>query len=272
MPELAEVEFYRRKWHAGVGDRVARVHLHGGKRIFRGIDVDRMTEILTGAVLRTSAAHGKQMLFGFTKQAWLGIHLGMTGELRVEPAAYPPAKHDHLVLYQKKRALVFNDPRLFGRVHFSHEKGPPGWWQALPPRIDAPEFTVALMKERLIRHRSLPLKAALLDQGSFPGIGNWMADEILWQAKLHPRMVAGNLNQAEVRLLWRVTREVAKRSVETISVASDRRDFGDPPKGYLFHVRWKRGGFCPLDGSPLKHETIGGRTTAWCPKCQVKRS
>src|SRR3954451_23142651 len=111
MPELAEVEFFRRKWNAGIGAPITRVHLHAGKRIFRGTDTAALARSLTAAKLRESAAHGKQMTFRFTGEAWLGIHLGMTGELSVAPADHVPRKHDHLVLYQRSRALVFSDPR-----------------------------------------------------------------------------------------------------------------------------------------------------------------
>ena len=60
------------------------------------------------------------MLFVFSGGNWLGIHLGMTGKIRVEPANFRPDKHDHLALYQRERALVFTDSRQFGRVRFHH--------------------------------------------------------------------------------------------------------------------------------------------------------
>jgi len=172
------------------------------------------------------------------------------------------------VLFQKKQALVFTDPRQFGRVLFAQGKAAPPWWQHLPPEILSRQFTAAHLSARIGRHRSLPLKAALLQQETFPGIGNWMADEILWQARLHPRTKAGSLDERQQRELWRVTRFVTRRAIQTVAKKSGRRDFGDPPRGWLFHVRWRRGGACPRDGTPLRHETIGGRTTAWCPACQ----
>jgi formamidopyrimidine-DNA glycosylase len=268
MPELAEVEFYRRTWNAGVGAEITRAELHAGKRVLRGVDTAALAGKLSGAKLLGSRAHGKQMAFQFSGNAWLGIHLGMTGELRVEARNFTPGKHDHLVLFQRERALVFTDPRMFGRVQFFSGKGEPAWWRNLPPEVLSNAFTLAHMKTRLQRHRTLPLKAALLDQATFPGIGNWMADEILWQARLHPRVAAGALTDPQANVLWRVTRSVTKRAIETVAKETDRRDFGDPPRNFLFHVRWRRGGACPRCGTLLRHETIGGRTTAWCPKCQ----
>src|SRR3954470_8586917 len=114
MPELAEVEFYRKQWNGGLRRKIVLVELHGTKRIFRGTNTRAMQTLLKGATLVDSQAHGKQMLFRFSKNAWLGIHLGMTGKLRVEKAAASSgaaAKHDHLVFHQKELKLIFSDPR-----------------------------------------------------------------------------------------------------------------------------------------------------------------
>ena len=70
------------------------------------------------------------------------VHLGMTGELRVEPPGYVAAAHDHLILVQRKRLLVFKDPRMFGGVRFHHGKTAPGWWTKIAPAILSAAFTV----------------------------------------------------------------------------------------------------------------------------------
>src|SRR2546428_14105476 len=94
MPELAEVEFYRRRWDAGVGRRIRRVSLHASCRVFRGTDASALVRSLEGARLVASTIHGKQMLFRFSRQGWLGLHLGMTGELRVEGAGLRAGPQD----------------------------------------------------------------------------------------------------------------------------------------------------------------------------------
>src|SRR5262249_4252237 len=98
MPELAEVEFFRRCWDQGVGQRIQRVHLHSGKRIFRNAPVAEMEKGLSGSVLLGSEARGKRLLFRFSRELWLGLHLGMSGKLKAEPPRFTPEKHDHLVL------------------------------------------------------------------------------------------------------------------------------------------------------------------------------
>lgn len=262
MPELAEVEYFRRRWDAGLGQKIVRVHANGTKRPFRGNDL-RLLQKLAGEKLVGSEAAGKQMVFRFSGDFWLGIHLGMTGELSVGTATHVPAKHDHLVLYQKERALVFKDARQFGRVLIEQGTGAPKWWAGIAPAVTSNAFTVGYMGEFLARHGRLPIKAALLHQKGFPGIGNWMADEILWRAGVAPARLSGKLEADEVRRLHKEVRYVARVALEKIGP-----DFGDPPKGWLFHQRWSAKGICPKHKSPLRRETIGGRTTAWCPQCQ----
>src|SRR2546430_15763968 len=81
MPELAEVEYFRRQWNAGIGHRVIKIALHSGKRIFRGTNTRALPEELAGAHLLTSEARGKRMLFRFSNENWLGLHLGMSGKM-----------------------------------------------------------------------------------------------------------------------------------------------------------------------------------------------
>ncbi len=263
MPELAEVEYFRKQWDAGIGLRISRVALHGGKRLFRGAEPETMAAALRGATLLTSETHGKQIVFRFSKGAWLGVHLGMTGKLSAAAADFTSGRHDHLVLFQKARALVFSDPRMFGRVRFHRGKDAPDWWADLPPAVLSREFTLARLREILHRRARAPLKAVLLMQQFFPGIGNWMADEILWQARVHPRLPAGKVGDQAARTLWRAARKICRVALKTIGV-----DWGDPPKGWLIHFRWKKTGRCPRHRTALSHATIGGRTTAWCPRCQ----
>jgi formamidopyrimidine-DNA glycosylase len=173
-----------------------------------------------------------------------------------------PGKHDHLALYQRNRALVFTDPRQLGHVRFHHGSQEPDWWKRDAPEIDSRDFDQEYLNNFLDRHRKAPIKAVLLMQSGFPGIGNWMADEILWRAKVLPSKRAGKLSRGERAAILRATKFVVRRSLETLG-----KDFSDPPRNWLIHQKWKRGGVCPRHHTALRHATIGGRTTAWCPKC-----
>ncbi|MFQ3671248.1 MAG: DNA-formamidopyrimidine glycosylase family protein [Verrucomicrobiia bacterium] len=263
MPELAEVEFYRKQWAPGFGRRVVGVEVHAGARVFRGVPVARMVEELKGSVLQEGLAKGKQILFRFSGGRWLGVHLGMTGELATEGEKFASGKHDHLILRQRGRTLVFRDPRMFGRIRFSSGIGPPEWWEEMAPGVFERGFTVQRLAEVLQRCGRMPLKALLLRQEFFPGIGNWMADEILWRCGWAPFRRAGTLDLGEVRRLWREIRLVAR-----VALARIGKDWGELPKGWLFHCRWKDGGRCPRTGGALVRQQVGGRTTCWSPQWQ----
>jgi formamidopyrimidine-DNA glycosylase len=263
MPELAEVEWFRKQWDAGVGQETVDVKAHSRKYVFRGTDVDAVRANLIGKRLLRSKRSGKQMLFEFSDGNLLFIHLGMTGKVHVEPIDFRTGKHDHLVLLQTERALVFTDARQLGHVQFYHGKEEPDWWKNRPPEINSSEFDQEFFDQFLHRHRKAPIKAALLMQSGFPGIGNWMADEILWRAKVLPSKRIRKLTVPERAVIFRATKWVVRRSLETLG-----KDFSDPPKNWLIHQKWKRGGICPIHRTPLRHAAVAGRTTAWCQRCQ----
>lgn len=270
MPELAEVELSRRIWNPGLGGAILRVSLHAGVRVFRGVNPARLSRALTGSTLLRSIARGKQMVFVFDNAkkpdgtaSWLGIHLGMEGSLLLESAkSFEPGKHDHLVLWQKEHALVFRDIRHFGRVQFHSGGDEPAWWSAIAPDLTSAAFTPAVLAAFLQRRRNAPLKAVLLMQERFPGVGNWMADEILWRARLHPAARAGTPSAEATQALWREVRFVCRESIRRIDADWNY------PASWLFRHRWRNGGNCPRCRSELQRETIGGRTTCWCPRCQ----
>lgn len=278
MPELAEVEFYRKQWSPGIGQTVRRVSLHPRARVFREIDPREIARELTGARLDASEAHGKQMCFRFSGNRFLGIHLGMTGQLLTAAPEMVPARHDHLVLHMPAVALVFADSRMFGRARFKgqaisgkgqvvsdHGKGQvvPDWWRDLPPQPQDPAFDKARLRAILKRRGRKPLKALLLNQDAFPGIGNWMADEILWRARIHPEAVGNSLSLYKQSRLFDEIKAVTEDALRVIGT-----NWGDPPDTWLFNHRWRRNGICPVSGKPLEYITVGGRTSCFSPAIQ----
>ena len=105
---------------------------------------------------------------------------------------------------------------------------------------------------------TIAIKARLLDQGSIAGVGNLLADETLWRARLSPRRVAGELSTEELDHLRRQLRAATRDAIREGGVHTGR-----------FVQARGRGGTCPRDGAALERATIGGRTTYWCPVCQT---
>ncbi len=290
MPELAEVEFYRRRWwEAAANQTVRAAEANPRSRVYRRLAREfpggaaALAKILPGAKLIDAKAFGKQMAFVFKvgraapsapASLQLGIHLGMSGELRVEPPGYLSQKHDALILRFTRHTLVFNDPRQFGRVRawLGRDKTGPSWRQNLPNEVLSTAFTAGFVQSALRRHARAPLKAVLLNQRYFFGIGNWMADEILWRAALHPALPAGRAAEAKAaKKLHRTVQQVARDALRVIAGRGQKLppDLNIRiPDTWLFNHRWKNGGLCPKTKKPLRRAEIGGRTTCWSPARQ----
>jgi formamidopyrimidine-DNA glycosylase len=158
--------------------------------------------------------------------------------------------------------VALADARRLGRIRLRHD----------PPReppisllgFDALRQLPSPARFRgLLRGRSAPIKAVLLDQGFAAGVGNWIADEVLYQARIDPRRRAHTLSEAEVRRL-----RAKIGSVVTTAVRA-RSDSDRYPRTWLFHDRWGRSaGALTARGEPIRYDTIGGRTTAWVPRVQ----
>jgi len=231
MPELAEVDWYRKQRDAGRRDEVVDVSLHKGKYVFRGTSTSALQKLIGEKFLRSTRL-GKQMLFEFSGDNRLGIHLGMTGKTHVAPRNFRPRKHDHLVLYQRNRALVFTDLRQLGHVRFHHGSQEPDWWKRDAPEIDSRGFDQEYLNNLLDRHRKAPIKAVLFMQSGFPGIGNWMADEILWRAKVLPSKRTGKLSRGHRAAILPATKFVVRRSLETLGkdFSESAQELADPSK------------------------------------------
>jgi len=284
MPELSEVEFFRRRWWEAAARQTAHsAEINPRSRVFRLFAKDlaagptALAKLLTGARLTDSGTHGKQMWFVFktaqAKSLWLGIHLGMTGHLRVVPAKYLAQKHDAIILCFSKHTLVFNDARQFGRVRawLGSAKERPPWLSKLPAEILSPGFTPEFIHSVCARHARAPLKAVLLNQKYFPGIGNWMADEILWRAALHPALPAGRATPTTAKKLHATIQQVTRDALRVIAGRGKKLppDLNvHIPDTWLFNHRWEKGGTCPKTKKPLARAEIGGRTTCWSPARQ----
>ena len=144
MPELAEVEYYRRQWDPGVGQEILRVQLHAGKRIFRESNPREIVRALAGSRFLRSSSWGKQMLFEFSGGNWIGIHLGMTGTLRIEAPWVRPESMITSPSIRRNAPWSFATPGFLGAFVFTTENLPhPGGALAGPifiPRLSINVF------------------------------------------------------------------------------------------------------------------------------------
>jgi formamidopyrimidine-DNA glycosylase len=260
MPELPEVERARALIAArGLGREIADVD-DTDTYVCRPHAPGEIRAALVGRELITANRIGKTMWCETTDDGPdLGLHLGMAGRIVVDDAAAgdPPSRTENgrpvwdrfTLRFADGGRLVLRDKRRLGRAVLEPDLS------ALGP--DAAEATRAEFRARVGRGTA-PLKARLLDQSVIAGVGNLLADETLWQARLSPLREAGSLSPDELDRLRRELRKATRRAVR----------LGGVHTGELMAARKARGD-CPRCGTPLSRATVGGRTTLWCPREQT---
>jgi len=224
---------------------------------------------LLGGELVSARRRGKSMWCQADHAAQdvtLGIHLGMSGKIviadadgsevdggdywegRRQPGDYRWARFT--ITFADGGRLMLVDPRRLGRVRLN----PPV--AQLGP--DAQFITRAQFRAALAAGGAAPVKARLMDQRRIAGIGNLLADEILWRARLHPARQVGSLTEPEQRRLLRAVRDAIREAlrdggVHTLTIIGCRR----------------RGGRCPRDHAPMRTAPVDGRTSWWCAAEQL---
>jgi len=248
MPELPEAERARLKLEQAVGREIVAVD-DRDTYVCRPHAPGEMAAALVGHRLVDTHRRGKFLWAETDGGPALGLHLGMAGRLTVDEAP-APRNWDRFVLeFADGGRLALRDTRRLGRAvlepDFSHV-GP-----------DAAEVGREEFRTRVGRGTA-PLKARLLDQRAIAGVGNLLADESLWRARLSPRRPASELSADELDRLRRAVRAAVRYAIRN----------GGAHAGAFTPYR-ERGGRCPRCGTSLERATIGGRTTFWCPVCQA---
>jgi formamidopyrimidine-DNA glycosylase len=265
VPELPEVETARSLIaDAALHRRIAGVD-DGDTFVCRPHFPGELRDALTGRMLTAACRRGKAMWCETSEHGPdLGIHLGMGGRIVVTAAdgravegggprrrdAQPrKAEWDRFTLtFADGGSLMLFDKRRLGRVRLNPDI------DALGP--DAAEVTLAEFR-RLITKGSIAVKARLLDQSAIAGVGNLLADEILWLARVSPATRTSSLRRPDADRLYRalgaaLESAIAKGGVHTGDVIAARHP----------------GGICPRCGAEMRHGTVGGRSTWWCSREQ----
>ena len=278
MPELPEVEMARR-----LAERVARhrtitaIRAVADPLVFERASASRLRRALVGRRVLAVGRYGKHFWLELDRRPWPVFHFGMTGGLyapddrglhlvseggRASQPGWPPRFTKLVMVLDDGGQLAFADARRLGRVRLRRDprREPPVSRLGFDA-LDALPGPSAFAK--LLGERAAPVKAVLLDQSFAAGVGNWIADEVLYQARIDPRRSARTLSAGEASRLRRALRAVVGSAVRA-GADGDRL-----PRSWLFHVRWeRRADLLTLRGERLRRDTIGGRTTVWAPARQ----
>lgn len=285
MPELPEVETVRRHMETALkGKKIKEVQAEEDKYLFAFTSANEVRKALEGAKVTGSGRRGKYFWLELNRKPWPIIHLGMSGNVAIlkakETGAHQKAwggrkrggKNPEvdqrlwfcrlLLVASDKTEVGVTDPRRFGRMWLADDplKHPRIAKLGNDPLVDFPS---AKELQKKLSRRKAPIKAVLLDQGLFAGIGNWLADEILYQSRLAPDRLANELTLAQIQTIRTKTLAILKKAV---AVGADYERF---PSSWLFSHRWgKKANSKVAAGHAIEHTTIGGRTTAWVPDIQ----
>jgi formamidopyrimidine-DNA glycosylase len=250
VPELPDVESARRQIEQrGLRRPIAGVY-DGDTYVSRPHAPGEIAQALTGRELVAVHRRGKSMWLETSEDGpVLGLHLGMAGRIAIDEEPSEQGWDRFVLRFDDGGMLALRDKRRLGRARLEPDV------DALGP--DAADVDRTRFRELIGRSRA-PIKARLMDQAVMAGIGNLMADEILWRAYLDPRRAAEDLDPEELDRVWREMRTIIRMSL--------RR--GHAGVSEMIAER-RRDGHCPRCGTAMARATVGGRTTYWCPKEQM---
>lgn len=271
MPELPEVETIVR----GLSPKIKGLRVESFKiflpTIIRTGNVFFLRK-LRGKSVTEVRRRGKMILIEFEDNLCLLFHLKMTGSLLFCPKKEPYDKHVHFLLEFKgqEKEMRFRDVRKFGFVscvlssdiHLSEEL------RNLGPE---PLEISYLCFEEMIKKRKARIKSLLLDQNFIAGIGNIYADEILYEARIHPLTSASILKKRDKERLWNAMRKVLQNAIEKrgSSIQDYRDEEGSQGTFQNLHQAYGREGLpCSRCGEKIKRLRLNARSSFFCPNCQ----
>jgi formamidopyrimidine-DNA glycosylase len=264
MPELPEVERARRLAQRHLqGKRITTVRTVSDDIVYDRVTPRQFAARLRGERVQGVHRRGKYIWLELERPPFPLFHFGMTGSFRVyhRPGERPRFWKVEIVAEDQTHLAMPNARRL-GRIRLVDDplRDPPLCRLGFDPLLDLP--TRAWFQQALGRRRTA-IKAVLLDQTFAAGVGNWIADEVLYQARIDPRRHAADLSPEETTRLRQKLRDVVRRAV---AVDADKNRF---PRSWLFHVRWgKNPEARTADGQRIRHIIVAGRTTAFVPTRQ----
>jgi formamidopyrimidine-DNA glycosylase len=246
MPELPEAERARLALEAVLGRKIVAVE-DGDTYVSRPHQPGEIAAALVGESFSSAQRRGKFIWLETDDGPTLGLHLGMAGRIIIDPE--DSSSWDRFsVRFADGGGFALRDKRRLGRAVLNPDHSHVGPDAAEVSRKDF---------HRLIGSGRAPIKARLLDQTAISGVGNLLADEALWRARIDPRRRTGDLSEEELDRLRREVRASVRAAIRK----------GGAHTGRFIGAR-EREGVCPRCRHPLERARIGGRTTYWCPVCQ----
>jgi formamidopyrimidine-DNA glycosylase len=266
MPELPDVEIARRCLHRWLVGATVQGADCPDERLTRPLPPRAFARTLVGHTVEDVARKGKWLRLELDDGSRLFSHLGMTGgwvrvAVGVPSRRFERARID-VVRRGRASSVRYVDSRRFGRLVAA--KQDIADWTDLGPDPLSDGVDVGRLAEAIAKRRR-PVKEILMDQRVLAGVGNILATESLWMARIDPRSAGDALLPADARAIARALRRVIVRELV------DRKGSADDEGGSFF-VYGRVGELCPRCGTRLSSVVLGGRTSVFCSHCQVRRA
>lgn len=274
MPELPEVETTIRGLRKFVVGRPITAAYSETPQLFESPKIMReVGRLLAGDTIKTLSRRGKYLIFHLVSGRVMVMHMKMAGRFRATRNQVQDTNHARFVVdFKGNVRMVYYDVRKFGRVWLMPASRLESFFFQRKFAHDAlsPLCTEAYVRSQLSRDRAV--KTLLLDQTCIAGIGNIYADEILWQAKVHPLRKGRSLSESEVRGICKSIGAILKEAIK--AGGTSLRDYVRPD-GRLGYFQARRrvyqrtGAPCQRCTAPIKRIVVGQRGTHLCPRCQT---
>jgi formamidopyrimidine-DNA glycosylase len=273
IPELPEVETIRRQLAPLVEGRVvARLEI-SDPRWCLPLLPEAIVDAVQGRRVRGLARRGKYLVWELEDDAFLLMHLRMTGTLLYDPPPGTPYQRVRSVL-DDGHELRFCDPRRFGTGELALGTATRDAFFAARLGLEPLDGELTGDALRVMAHgRRAPVKAFLLDQRRIAGVGNIYADEALFRARIHPLRPVGSLTRAQHETLAQAVRDTLQAGLAAGGATIDDFRHADGVRGAYQHeflVHLRRGEPCPRCGSPVVKFVAAGRGTYACERCQPR--
>jgi formamidopyrimidine-DNA glycosylase len=273
MPELPEVETIRRSLEMILPGRTITAISVREPRLRFAVDEVGLTDLILRRKVARLTRRAKYLIIHFTKGSCLIIHLGMTGQVLILPAAAPLDKHDHVIFaLNNGLEMRFRDPRRFGCI-IAVEEEKLRDHQALKnlgPEPLSDEFTPDYLFRRS-RKSKKPVKNFIMDQQIIVGVGNIYASEALFLAGIHPLRAAGRISLERWQKLRGAIRQVLQEAIALGGTTIDDFRNSDGSSGYFqqkLRAYGRRGEPCPQCQTAIRSQVVAGRSTFYCSNCQ----
>lgn len=258
MPELPEIETYRKYIDdTSIGQRIIKVQLRTQHMLLDTTD-KTLKDTLEGNMFKDTFRHGKFLFIHLKSKESLMLHFGMTGDLDYTKDDVQPKYYAIIFQFKNKHQLVFSDARKLGKIALV--KDVQAFIKKRGYGKDALDITKEEFLKRFIKKRTA-IKVSLMDQKVVAGVGNEYSDEILFQCRIHPASITAELPEKQLTQIYTVMRSILKEAVKKRAQRKKMTKF-------FFLENRKAGLVCPRCKGETAWQTIGGRSSYFCPSCQ----